>query len=358
MVRKDYANISMEKLSDILCLKTMRGRAAVNSSTVHNASSGTHFLQIPVRLYILLHFFSNSNTGEAFALDPEDLALQLGANVKSVKAGLKRLADGGFIGYSEEPDFVDVTIAGVRDMYKKRGEGGRGYITCGPELRDAVMRVTKINDLRIILRSLLQTVSAELTRANKKAEAVISMKDYRSGLPSYIKPCVIRQVTSGETFNTLFDRIRPDGKKSCCIRLKQSMNGQYTKTVIRRNARIQLKQELTELNDIIRRANAGIHESGGMLPSDILSLAKHDITLDPSWLFAEKQLPLLDLNSATRESCATMAQDYGIDSVISAVRTMYGNLVEGKYKYDSTEDQGGLVRKILDEMFETELLTA
>ena len=353
---KNYANISMGKLADLIQLKTTHGRAAVNASSRY--SDGTHLLQIPVRLYILLHFYADSNSGKALNLKPDILASGLSVNVKSVRAALRKLAKEGYIILIEDADYVDVTISNINDMYKKSGNGGKGYISCGPDLRNAIIKVTKINDLRVIIRSLLHTVSNELHTASKRAEARISMKEYREGLPKYVKPCVIRNAASGDIFTSLFERLRNDGKESYFIRLRPDMNAHHTKNKIRTEARIRINSDMASINKVVRQANLNIHEFEGVLASDMVAFQHYDIELGPEWLMSKKHLPLLELNAGSIDSCATLAQDFGIDSVIKAIRTMFCKIASGSITLTKKSDAGGIIRKIINEMFQFDVVTA
>ena len=353
---KNYANISMGKLADLIQLKTTHGRAAVNASSRY--SDGTHLLQIPVRLYILLHFYADSNSGKALNLNPDTLASDLSVNVKSVRAALRKLAKEGYIILIEDTDYVDVTISNINDMYKKSGSGGKGYISCGPDLRNAIIKVTKINDLRVIIRSLLHTVSNELHTASKRAEARISMKEYREGLPKYVKPCVIRNAASGDIFTSLFERLRNDGKESYFIRLRPDMNAHHTKNKIRTEARIRINSDMASINKVVRQANLNIHEFEGVLASDMVAFQHYDIELGPEWLMSKKHLPLLELNAGSIDSCATLAQDFGIDSVIKAIRTMFCKIASGSIMLTKKSDAGGIIRKIINEMFQFDVVTA
>ena len=353
---KNYANISMGKLADLIQLKTTHGRAAVNASSRY--SDGTHLLQIPVRLYILLHFYADSNSGKALNLNPDTLASDLSVNVKSVRAALRKLAKEGYIILIEDADYVDVTISNINDMYKKSGNGGKGYISCGPDLRNAIIKVTKINDLRVIIRSLLHTVSNELHTASKRAEARISMKEYREGLPKYVKPCVIRNAASGDIFSSLFERLRNDGKESYFIRLRPDMNAHHTKNKIRTEARIRINSDMASINKVVRQANLNIHEFEGVLASDMVTFQHHDIELGPEWFMTKKHLPLLELNAGSIDSCASLAQDFGIDSVIKAIHTMFSKVAAGSIILSKKSDAGGIIRKIINEMFQFDVVTA
>ena len=347
MFMKEYANIGMAALSRVINIKTPHGRAAANRHTVRD-DSGLHLLQIPVRLYILLHFYAESNTGHA-AFVPEDLARKLRCNVKSVRAALSKLRENGFISFTEDGfETTDITISEISNMYRKSGDGGKGYITCGPELRDSLLGTRRINDLRVILRSLIQTVSAEITGASKKAEARISMNDLRAGLPGYVKPCVVRAVLEQQTFNNVFDPLRI-GRKDLLLRLRSEVNGKTTKARIRSQATDSVRTEFDVIKRTLAQANTTIHEKGYILPSDIIELSHHGVDLiDAGLQWTDKPLPAIDYNRETIDSCATLAQDFGIDAVISAVQTACRNIICGKIS--KNQNLGGIIRNIIQEM--------
>ena len=353
MSRKEFANIGLKKLGQLIDITTPRGRSAANSSTVYDSDSGLHLLQIPVRFYILLHFYANSSTGTAGNINIGALADDLNCNTKSIKAALFKLRETGFVTFDDDSDYdlFDLTITDVPDMYKKTGKGGKGYLVCGPDLLKHILGIFKINALRVFLRTLIQTTSAELTSASNRPVAKISMVEYRAGLPKYVKPSVVKTALDMPCFNAVFECLQST-RRNCIIRLRPEIDGKRTKAALRSKAREEARFTFKYIRNCITRANNDIAEIECVRPSTFIPLREFGIDLEEFGLhLCDSPLPEIDVNNDTLESCATLAQDFGIDSVLTAIKIVCRNVVFGLTKIKKTSDLGGLVRSIIAEQF-------
>ena len=90
----------------------------------------------------------------------------------------------------------------------------------------------------------------------------------------------------------------------------------------------------------------------------MVAFQHYDIELGPEWLMSKKHHPLLELNAGSIDSCATLAQDFGIDSVIKAIRTMFCKIASGSIMLTKKSEAGGIIRKIINEMFQFDVVTA
>ena len=72
-------------------------------------------------------------------------------------------------------------------------------------------------------------------------------------------------------------------------------------------------------------------------------------------------LPLLDLTSDVKNDCLTIAQDFGIDTVIDALRLYYQNYKLSDavhFVVDKAKSLGGLIRTIVMELCQMNTATA
>ena len=81
--------------------------------------------------------------------------------------------------------------------------------------------------------------------------------------------------------------------------------------------------------------------------------------LDP--MHQTTMLPLLDLTSDVKNDCLTIAQDFGIDTVIDALRLYYQNYNLSDtvhFVVDKAKSLGGLIRTIVMELCQMKTATA
>ena len=129
------------------------------------------------------------------------------------------------------------------------------------------------------------------------------------------------------SFGSLFERVNPDLKKSICIKLQQNYDAKQIKQQVRIKAKRAIFDEIDEINDIIRDINTDIYQDNMIHSWNASHLWQHHINLwdclDP--MHQTTMLPLLDLTSDVKNDCLTIAQDFGIDTVIDALRLYYQN---------------------------------
>ena len=360
---RQFTNISMESLAKLLGIRLNGRKAVIGKNTDDNVP---HFLTAQVKLFLLLNFHANSNTGATSLLSCKEMAAKLHCHIKTVYSSLDMLAKHDFINFADsaEPGYIEATVLHLSDMYKRRGEDGKGYITFNTDLLETILSAKDINVLRVLLTSLIETVTRNTLSASKALkETQISFKMLSSAFPSSTRPRDIRTACDEKgLFGDLFARTSSDLRKTIFVKLKDDYDGKYIKQKIRVEAKKSIITEIESINEAIRKSNTGIFEDGIIHISDALSLRDHDIdllnTIDV--VHPDHDLPLLDLNSDIKNDCATIAQDYGIDTVITAIRTFYSNyLLPGNFKADKSKSLGGLLRRIVEEIIgQPGLLTA
>lgn len=357
-----FTNISMEAIAKLLGVSLEGRRAEIKKDD----KALQRFLNIPIKLFLLLNFYANSNTGTTTLLSLNELAKRLKCHVKTIYSALRKLAANDMITYMEnaETGYVNVIILHLQDMYKRRGEGGKGYITFNTELLETLLSAKDINVLRAMLISLLETSTRIALSASKSLKEIqVSFSTLATAFPKSARPKDIRMACDKKgVFGELFDRASNDLRKTIFVKLKEGFDGKFVKQQVRLEAKKNIISEINAINEAVRNINTGIHEDGIVHINDArVLLDEHDIDLFKTIdvVHPDKSLPLLDLNSDERNDCTTIAQDYGIDTVITAIRVFYENyLMPGNFKIDKTKSIGGLIRRIVGELFgQADLLT-
>lgn len=350
---KQFTNISTQALANLIGLK-LEGR----KGEILKAESMAHFLTSQIRLYVLLHFYANSNDGLIENLPLKTLTMQTGRNIKTIRNSLSMLYNNGytsFPSYSEDGE-VTLNILNITDMYKRRGEGGQGYITCNTDILQHILETKDINSLRVILVGLIKTVVEDLNKSAKSVTRLkITLKEFKKSFPKSARPKDIKKASAASnSFGSMFDRIEPDQPRSITVRLKEALNGKLIKKQIRIDAKNQLQQEIQSLNNTILETNLSISENGYIGAKNIREMLNHNIDLFDLVSVQDQTnpIPVLELPSDVRNDCTVLAQDYGIDSVIDAIHIFYKDyLVPGNFATKKNKSLGGLIRSIIEELF-------
>ena len=276
---KLFANISVEKIAVLLGIQ-MDGRNAVIKK---DKSNTTRYLKNAIKTYLLLNFHANSNTGITGLLSVGKLAEQVSCTLRTAYQALRVLEDGGLLKVIQAPEYsyVAVQLIGLNDMYKRRGEGGKGYFTCSDELLQVFLHVKGIAILRTTLTAMIETVSATLNSASKILNGVqVTMKTFQASFPASARPSDVRKACAKDgVFGTLFSRTEPDLRRSIYIKLQQAYDAKQMKQEIQIKAKRVIFDEIDQINNAIRGANLGIHEDEMIHCHDAAALLKHHINI-------------------------------------------------------------------------------
>lgn len=188
MVNRNFTNISCKALGQLISLKDAASRKVAKNS-VYNKDS-VYYLPA-IRLFISLNFKVSTKDGKASGLIIKELAEEIGCCQKTVVSALIRLSSGKepLISYSidDETKLLSVEILNYTDMFKRSGEGGLRYIVFDTDLAGRLKMIKNINEMRVCIRALIECEEQE------GYEASLSVKQIIAGMPSYIRPCNIRQ---------------------------------------------------------------------------------------------------------------------------------------------------------------------
>lgn len=360
---KMFTNISNAAVAKML------GLELVGRECVIQKAEDTHerYLVAQINLYLILQFHANSNTGLTDLLSVKDLAEQLSCTTKTVYRSLDILEQGDFIQVTGRPEFgyVSVQILNIGDMYKRRGEGGKGYFVCNQDLLQVFLETKAIAVLRASLTAMIVFATKQTFSASKIVDRVrIGLNEIAMSFPVSSRLCDIKAACDASgSFGSLFERVNPDLKKSIFIKLQQNYDAKQIKQQIRVKAKQAIFAEIDEINDIIRDINTDIHEDNMIHAMNAGHLWRHRINvwdcLDP--MHQTTMLPLLELTSDVKNDCLTIAQDYGIDTVIDALRLYYQQYKLSDavhFVVDKAKSLGGLIWTIVMELCQMKTATA
>lgn len=360
---KTFTNISNAAVAKMLGLELVGRECAIQKA------EDTHerYLVAQINLYLILQFHANSNSGLTDLLSVKDLAEQLSCTTKTVYRSLDILEQGNFIQVTGRPEsgYVSVQILNIGDMYKRRGEGGKGYFVCNQDLLRVFLGTKAIAVLRASLTAMIVFATKQTFSASKIVDRVrIGLNEIAMSFPVSSRLCDIKAACDADgSFGSLFERVNPDLKKSIYIKLQQNYDAKQIKQQVRIKAKRAIFDEIDEINDIIRDINTDIYQDNMIHSWNASYLWQHHINLwdclDP--MHQTTMLPLLDLTSDVKNDCLTIAQDYGIDTVIDALRLYYKNYKLSDavhFVVDKEKSLGGLIRTIAMELCQIKTATA
>ena len=314
---KRFANVSIPSIKKI----------------IHTSFEKQLLKSCSVRLFILIHFYANANTGITSPLDLEDLAQALDCNIKTVRSNILRLESCGFFDVSMDPVTEEYTY----------------------DLLEQLLQIKSINELRVILMLLCEAITTELQSSAKLAVAKLTFKELLAGLPKYVKPGVVKQILDhANSFKTIFKEEYTRKKRYIAAKLNDCFNGATTKNQVRQEAYSEIVSFTTEMDDVIRTFNTYLFEDKlreRMQYEEILK-TEYGIAFDQTpTLDAEHLLPIYDFEETQYHDLTIMAQDYEIGTVLDALHLFYNRYILTKL-YDAKKGPGSLVRSIIRELIQ------
>lgn len=147
-----------------------------------------------ILLFIAYHFYPVDANGIIKRANIADLAELLGCDKKTIRNNNEILTRFGYIFHGSEDcdgDFV-VMIKNYSDNFKPANEGGRGYLNLSRQTFNELIKIRKLNALRIYIREMVET-EAPATNIDKAPSPVV--KKYREmlrALPTYCNRSIIQ----------------------------------------------------------------------------------------------------------------------------------------------------------------------
>lgn len=193
---KTFTNISNAAVAKMLGLELVGRDCAIQKAE----DSHERYLVAQINLYLILQFHANSNTGLTDLLSVKDLAEQLSCTTKTVYRSLDILEQGGFIQVTGRPEsgYVSVQILNIGDMYKRRGEGGKGYFICNQDLLRVFLGTKAIAVLRASLTAMIVFATKQTFSASDTVHFVVDKTKSLGGLirTIVIELCQMKNATA------------------------------------------------------------------------------------------------------------------------------------------------------------------
>lgn len=349
---KRFTNVSIEKIAKLLGISIDPRKAAITK-----LENQAHFLTSQIHLYLLLHFLADANTGLAENINIQDLCKKLDRNSKTIGYSLSLLQDEGFLEVvSIDAETTTIRLLNLSDMYKRRGEGGNGFITLNDNILTNLLATKQINELRTALVGLMVAAVQEQNRLTKNSHGMqLKIGELKCCFPSSIRPSDIRKSMEEEsTFGLFFERTAVDRKRSIFVRLRSKFDGKIIKAQVREFAKETINEAVQTLQDLIADANANIEKQGIIGFPVFKDFLNANIDLSGHCGREGKQdttLPALAITSSVKSDCVTIAQDYNAETVVEAIRIYYNDYVlTGTLKSDQKKSLGGFLRRIVEEL--------
>lgn len=319
VVNRNFTNISCKALGQLISLKDAASRS-VSKNAVYNKDE-VYYLPA-IRLFISLNFKVSTQDGMAEDLFIKDLAEEIGCCPKTVVSSLKRLSSGTdpLLSYhiDEDTKLLSVKLLNYKDMFKRRGEGGLGYIVMDNLMRAKLSMAESVTDMRLLIRALIECTEQEGN------EASLSLKQLIRGLPSYIRPCNVRSALG--RFKRIFD-LSPNRNNSAFLFTVNDMS----RVKERKNAL--LVENESVLREVVAAFNAAIDDinewncvngSQQELSPLVEKQVRDFLHVSFDWKAAAeggmKLLPKFNFTSREFEDAAQIATQLNADSVKGALK--------------------------------------
>lgn len=283
-----------------------------------------------IMLFITYHMICTDQNGILKNISISELAETLGCSKKTIRYNNEVLYQNNYIYLSKgiHSGTVNVCLKEYSTYFLPSQNGGRGFYTLSKELYTSLTELKYTNQLRIILKTLLDN---DTTISPFPNEITASYQDIRLYLPKYCKRNIIQKVldsldtaicTIKTSLHHVHFKINPtfDGRK-----IKQNLH-QSNLTIIKQNI-------LAAAHSIKDAINLG--QTPKFVDKFFAPIQNNfqNITYKPLSI-SEKQL----------KDLADISIEYSPDMVLAAVATIYYNMICNK---QAIRNLGGLVRETI-----------
>lgn len=163
---------------------------------------------IALKLLLIYHFSYPDENGLVSGLSARELASYIGCSTRSIHNANDALMEYGYILHCKDgcsKRKFQVFLKEYKSYSLPADQGGRGYATFNRKCLDELVRITDLNQLRILLRAAL-----DIDTNRDPQRELILFQDFdslRRFLPGYCKPGIIRRALSSITnlFSISFD---------------------------------------------------------------------------------------------------------------------------------------------------------
>lgn len=292
--------------------------------------AGKSLKHTAIMLFITYHMICPNQNGILENISVTELAETLGCSKKSIRYNNRVLCENNYIYLSKgtHPGTVNVCLKEYSTYFQPSQKGGRGFYTLSKELYTSLGELNFTNQLRIILKTLLDNDSAISPYPGEITESYQDMKLY---LPKYCKRNIIQKVL--DSIDTTICTIKTS-LHDVHFKMNPAFDGKKIKLDLHQNNLAIIKQNITAAANAIKEA---------------LALKKIPNFADKFFApmqnnFTNVTYKPLSVNESQLKDLADISLEYSPDIVITAVATVYYNIICTK---QTIRNFGGLVRETI-----------
>lgn len=302
-----------------------------------------------IKTFIYLHFvLTDLTNGKAEHITFKEIGERTGCTERTVKASLNALVRDGFISYEKlNARYLDITLLGYKNMFKKAKDGGHGYFTMTSEACGSILDLKRLNDIRVALISIYESVRNEYVSPSKTLGALISFDEYKKALPEYLRPCHIRE--SVQTLSGVFGTFT-ETYKEFRVKLSGMFSARPIQNALLREARSAIRDHFISIRSAIDDFNRELESTLRISQECLDRLRTYGINC---YCFIDTvskddvdhwKLKGLEYNTGTIESLAGIAVNFDLSMVLKAIGTFYENYILGDRAVDNLP---GLITSII-----------
>lgn len=349
MIYRNYTNISRKDLGQLIALKDAASRSVAKRSLFNRKDA---YYLAAIRLYLILCFKASASTGVTDDLLIKSLASEARCCRKTVMASLDKLKRGGLIDYTQNPDthMIIVSLTNHDMLAARRGEGGFGYIVFSRQMLDKLLELTSINDMRLLIRTLIEC------EEQRGTEATITVKDILKSLPGYLRPIHLRKSIS--LLDEFIAGEANENRSAYIFYLKDTFKGKQNRTLDYATNESKLRKTIEAINQEIQDINNyyGLSKSSNesQMSSMVAARIQKSLRVSFDWMKAEKdglkELPQFVFGRGEFRGIAEIATQLDFESVIGAIREyLQSNVFKGRGKRGAERERA--IQKIAGDIF-------
>lgn len=293
-----------------------------------------------IKLLLLYHFLQPDAHGFVKNISIKSLAMTIGCTVATIHACNKVLSDYNYCYICNSgiyDNHINIYLVEYKNYHKAAAEGGRGYITMSSEMLTDLISISTLNTLRLNLKGILEVDNASYSQTQNETYSTVdtTYKKLRGFLPSYCKNNIIRKAL--EKDNAIFD-ISFHDSKSVCFRIHEKYAQKKLRDAMMENTKENITDFVSNINDVLESLNNTEHPDEKTKLTEIRTLLH---------IVQRKKYPLLTLHLTDYEDLASLALQYNLQIVHTAIIHIYNNYTTSNRP---VEKFGALARTIIRNM--------
>lgn len=302
----------------------------VNETNRYGA--GKRLKYTAVILFITYHMVCTSQHGILKDIPIIELAELIGCSQKAIRYNNEVLQKEGYIYLTKGsiPGTVNVCLKDYTAYFNKADKGGRGFLTVSKELYTSLLSLKSSNQLRIILKLLLDNDSSIPSFTGEITESYVDMKRY---LPKYCKRNVIQKAL--DNIDTAICSVKLS-LHTVRFKINPDFNGKIVKENLRRENLATIKQNIISAGETIKNA-LRLNEIPKFKDRFFAYLQHNDS-------IPAKRYEPLTITEKQLGDLADISLEYSADMVLTAVASIYFSMICNK---QHIKNFGGLIRETI-----------